>query len=327
MSRRINAFQSALIRLAHPLAILAAVVLLVNALVLQPLWPSWWTGKIGDLAWLAFVPLLLASALAFLSPSLMMPNPARMGFLAIALTGLGFAAVKTIAPLNTLLNNVAASYFNFPLKLTLDPTDLLALPGLLVAWYVWSRPAALRPPMRVRYLALTLAALAVLADSAAPQDLGPTCLAQNGEVLYATASRNTYTSVDTKVTKSVYRSDDGGLSWTYESTRTESLSTGNTSTPTPAPDAPASAHCLPAAWPVNDPSDAKVQYYAIDGKGIYRSEDGGANLKLEIEVQKTYGVVLDSRTGNLIVAAGEDGVLTRTPDGEWQTTQLTVQTP
>jgi len=34
--------------LAHPLSLIAMSILALNALVLQPFWPSWWSGKVGD---------------------------------------------------------------------------------------------------------------------------------------------------------------------------------------------------------------------------------------------------------------------------------------
>ena len=46
--RQNRAFRRALDCLAHPLSLIAMSILALNALVLQPFWPSWWSGKVGD---------------------------------------------------------------------------------------------------------------------------------------------------------------------------------------------------------------------------------------------------------------------------------------
>ena len=55
--------------LAHPLTWLALALLLVNDHLLRVLWPSWWTGKLGDFAWLFFAPLVLAALVSLIIPA------------------------------------------------------------------------------------------------------------------------------------------------------------------------------------------------------------------------------------------------------------------
>ncbi|HKZ69779.1 MAG TPA: hypothetical protein VJ020_06855 [Anaerolineales bacterium] len=313
--------------LTHPLAIGAMLTLALNALLLQPNWPSWWTGKIGDAAWLAFAPHLAAAGLALLLPRRFERRNRLLGLSAVLLTGAGFAAVKALPAVNHLA--VAAfDRISFPAKLALDPTDLVALPGLLVAWWTWTKAERKSASRLRRFFAISFAMLAVVADSAGPQDRGVVCLAKDGDVLYATSEVNEYAYFNSRVLKSVYRSEDGGLTWVFEEVRTGELSTKSVATPTPEPNSPPSSYCEKLIWPVYEAADTQVQYFGIDRKGIYRSEDGGATLKLENEFpDPIYGALIHSPTGNVVVAAGRSGVLTRTPAGEWQTTILTNETP
>lgn len=52
-------FRKTLTSLAHPITLLAILILLVNDHLLRVFQPSWLTGKLGDAAWLFFAPLLL----------------------------------------------------------------------------------------------------------------------------------------------------------------------------------------------------------------------------------------------------------------------------
>jgi len=61
-------FRHALIALSHPVSIVALLVLLLNDYWWRQVAPSWFTGKIGDVAWLIFAPFLLAAILACFIP-------------------------------------------------------------------------------------------------------------------------------------------------------------------------------------------------------------------------------------------------------------------
>ncbi|WP_342380007.1 hypothetical protein NVS55_10625 [Myxococcus stipitatus] len=148
--------------LLHPLVSLAVGVLLLNDHVFKACWPSWWTGKLSDVAGLAFFPLLLqaswehAEAMARRSV-----RPSRGVLLAcVLLTGVCFAATKLSPvagnvwqwalgglqwPLHALravtAGNMAPAVR--PVAHTLDPTDLFTLPALLTALAVgWRRAGA-----------------------------------------------------------------------------------------------------------------------------------------------------------------------------------------
>jgi hypothetical protein len=100
--------------LAHPAFTGCVAVLAVNDHFLKQAWPGWFTGKLSDFAGLAVVAVLTAVVLDRIRP-------------AIALAGLGFAAIKLssagAALAAPVLGGVTAQ----------DPTDLVAL---LVLWPV-----------------------------------------------------------------------------------------------------------------------------------------------------------------------------------------------
>lgn len=321
------ALQRSLASLSHPLSLVAIALLAANALVLQPNWPSWWTGKLGDLAWLAFVPLLVAVPLA-LTPFLSR-RPPLVGWLAIGLTGTLFALVKVSPGVNQWVVGMLGGV-GFSAKLMLDPTDLLALPGLAVAAWVWNHPSVTTTSRPKQIILIALAMLTVLADSAGPQDQGVICLAKDGDTLYATSVLNYFAYYNSNVYNSVYRSDDGGLTWTLEEVTASGNApvTGPQATATPKPGSPPSSNCEKLIWPVYEAANTEIEYYGIGGKGIYRSEDDGVTLKLEAEfTSPVYGALIDEATHNVVVVAGRDGVWTRTPDGEWHNTVLKSETP
>jgi hypothetical protein len=297
-----DAAKTARAALAHPFALIAAAALLLNALVWQPLWPSWWTGKIGDVAWLVIVPLLAAVPLSAARP-LRRVSPRSFAAVVCSFVALGFALAKAVPVVNAAVLSLGAS-LGVALKLRLDPTDLLALPAVLVAWRVWQHPPP-RPRRAVQAAALALAALAVMADVAAPQDFGFDCLVNAAPTYYAI--REVYQPSDIgngSTTKKIYRSDDGGLTWKADSQFDASK-----------------AFCSRNSdWPVADPSDKQVLLYYVPGKGIYRSADQGQSLELEQPLNQAPAYLVDEAAGNLIVAAGTQGIWVKTPARAWRQT-------
>jgi hypothetical protein len=292
----------ALAPLAHPLALVAAASLLLNALVWQPLFASWWTGKIGDAAWMVIGPLLVAAALSALRPVRDRLSRRALGALACALTALAFGAAKAVPAVNSAVL-LAGAALGYAFKLRLDPTDLLALPFVLVAGWVWQHTPP-RPGRALQAAALGLAALAVLADSAQPTNLGFSCLVKADSAVYVIGEMETHPSIgQPSIEKTVYRSDDGGVNWTYNTQFDASKAT-----------------CEQAEWPVSDPSRAGVGLYYVPGKGLYASSDNGQNLKLERPLPSIRGLVVHATTGNIIVAAATDGVWVRTAAGAWTQT-------
>jgi hypothetical protein len=153
-----------------------------------------------------------------------------------------------------------------------------------------------------------------MADSGAP-DAGITCLQKVDNQVLTFAFHDGY-----------YASQDGGLSW--EPTTQEMPKDS----------------CVQSVTEIVSPLDPQLHFkFTAQGHQIERSDDGGHTWQVEhvtqplSEAQQIYaaraegggslrffpdlfgsGVLLDASTGNLIVAAGHQGVLVRTPDGIWR---------
>ncbi|GAA2299134.1 hypothetical protein GCM10010149_55030 [Nonomuraea roseoviolacea subsp. roseoviolacea] len=113
--------------LCHPVTVAGVVVLLLNDHLLKQTWPGFVTGKLSDVAGLVVAPPL--AALLFRR---------RADLAATLLTGALFTLAKT-----TQTGAEAASHlFTLvagPSHVLDDPTDLLALPALALAWWIRRR--------------------------------------------------------------------------------------------------------------------------------------------------------------------------------------------
>jgi hypothetical protein len=127
----------------HPATLLALALLVVNDWVMKPRFgPSAVTGKLSDLAGLALAPVVLSAALGLvLHASACLgapvdPSLSRRRLIACTVaTGAVFAAVK-LDPCAAQLVATAISYAGRPATIYLDPTDLLCLPALAIAWWI-----------------------------------------------------------------------------------------------------------------------------------------------------------------------------------------------
>jgi len=136
----------------HPVTLLLVLVLVINDWVLKPRFGGTVTGKISDVAGIAFAPVVLSAVLglvlvplrAWVDPSL----SRRRLLLCIAATGLGFATVKLVPPVAEAL----AAMIGHGATFYPDWTDLLTLPALAIAYWIGrdelarvplGRPAAL----------------------------------------------------------------------------------------------------------------------------------------------------------------------------------------
>jgi hypothetical protein len=176
--------------LAHPVTAVAVVVLLVNDHLLKAAWPGPVTGKLSDVAGMLVAPPLIALALSL--TGMRGPTSAVAGLI---MTGTLFTLMKTNGYAAQLAESVWSSLVG-PSRVVVDPTDLLALPALAIAWWL-ARFAARRTAgraaapfdvdwsRRVRVLVvLPLAALALgsssVFDEPAPD---PTMSAWEGQFL------------------------------------------------------------------------------------------------------------------------------------------------
>jgi len=331
----------ALRALARPWTLGLVVVLLVNDHVLRRHVPSWVTGKLGDVAWLAFAPLVVAVPLSLLV--------ARRGraranggdgviLTAMALVGGLFAAVKAFPGAHAGFVAGFRAVFGWTPLLVQDPTDLLTLPALGIAWLLYRAPrpgprrAPVSAPRRVPVpvpvarhvslsrrgaLVLALASLATLAN-AGPPDEGILCVVvDEGRLLAGPQAGYGLTPT--------YAGTDGGLTWEALPVR-------------PGSDEPRLCDWRTEPWTVTMPGGETI-YRFTKGASIEQSTDGGATWSVAYELagdearvayyQATrvgvsgrpgpHEAVVDPATGNLVVAMGQEGVLVRrVADGAWQ---------
>ena len=141
--------------LLHPVVLVALGLLLLNDHLLKATWPGPLTGKVSDVAGLAFAPILLVSAWE-LGGSIVgrWHRPTiRALLVAVVLTAIGFALVKAVPSAAAVFGwslGVGQWLLAFPGRALLgqpmppvvqaavvvDPTDLVALPGLALALWV-----------------------------------------------------------------------------------------------------------------------------------------------------------------------------------------------
>jgi hypothetical protein len=131
----------------HPVTLAAVALLATNDWLWKPRvipdsGPSLVTGKLSDVAGLVLAPVVLSAAIGLCRHAAARlgaridPSLSRRRLLGcIAATGVGFAAVK-LSP--ALAAHVAdwLSHLGRPARFYDDPTDLLALPALLVALWI-----------------------------------------------------------------------------------------------------------------------------------------------------------------------------------------------
>jgi hypothetical protein len=299
-----KAFQRALDCLAHPLALTAVALLALNALVLQPRWPSWWTGKVGDVAWLFFVPFLVAALLSWLVPRRLATQEQVVGLAAVTVAGLAFTLVKTVPAVNALATTAFLQLTGHAAKLRLDPTDLLALPALVGAWFLWEKAPRRSAQPLLRGLVLLVAVAVTAADAAQPYSEGFACLLEEDDTLVAvekyadTADRTTIWHT--------YRSADGGLTWHKDAGERE--------------DNPCVGKTVPT-WPIRDQRHL-LEYTFVAGEGVYaRRYDGPMAPHLSLPLPKGVaitGAIFHEPTGNIVLTLGPDQIMVKPPDGPWQ---------
>jgi hypothetical protein len=202
----------ALVWLAHPATIVSVVVLVVNDHLLKAAYPGPVTGKLSDLAGLVVAPPLLALLATVLVPRL----PGRFAAIgSTAATGVGFAVVKCTSA-GAAAASAAWSVVNGPSMVGADPTDLFALPGLGIAWWVWTRvrdrPAPTRLVRLVRVAVLLPAAALAVAATSAPNHPYAASVAQwDGAIVLGEG--NGYHDDVNETWQWQRISEDGGQTW------------------------------------------------------------------------------------------------------------------
>ncbi|MQP36177.1 hypothetical protein GEO20_29975 [Rhodococcus erythropolis] len=125
-----------------PWALVSVSVILVNDHVLKGAFGNTMTGKLSDVAGVFLFPLLLLSVLEVLRRKL--AGRAAIAW-SIAVTGIGFAAVKTVSPIGDAYEWVIG-FFRWtaggfrgellPIVVFRDPSDLWVLPILFASYLV-----------------------------------------------------------------------------------------------------------------------------------------------------------------------------------------------
>ncbi|WP_437590653.1 hypothetical protein [Sorangium sp. So ce1000] len=146
--------------LLHPLWIGALALLVLNdhALKGSGLLPGWLTGKLSDFAGLLVAPAVLASLLRVTS---------RRGFLGAHVVTCAVFSIIKLAPDAARAVEALMALTPLPWRITVDPTDLIALPVLLVSYRVLGEAMARPEPARpfAHRLALMAGSLSCVATS------------------------------------------------------------------------------------------------------------------------------------------------------------------
>ncbi|MBL8092957.1 MAG: hypothetical protein JNL73_02220 [Anaerolineales bacterium] len=308
-SVRDHAFQV----LLHPITLLAIGVQLLNDHVLRRVDPSPIWGKLGDVTMLIYAPLLFAALVAFVLPIRGQQGLRRVGLAGLAVVAVWFILGKTVPDVLVATNALASLLTSRPSHLILDPTDLLALPALGVAWWIWEHPLRLERSHGLRPFGLAALGVAWLATVATSVPTIPTgiqrvCLA-NG------ALRAEADFIGGSGPYDVFRSDDGGRTWTEVTDRQDQLCENADRQSGPktlaVPETPWQYRILygQAIERSSGISEAWTRVYdsqADDISGAYAGEKDTGPLD----------AIVEPSSGNLIVAMGRRGLLLIAPGGD-----------
>jgi hypothetical protein len=138
--------------LLHPMNLAAVTLLVVNDHFLKHAYGNWWTGKLSDFAGMIVFPLLLHACSEWTRELMGRRRERRIVDLVpgLALTLALFASINTIPYCASLYRDAVTLVWRTAGLLssdalaahTLDPTDLIALPFLLVPVWMVTRDTA-----------------------------------------------------------------------------------------------------------------------------------------------------------------------------------------
>ncbi len=308
-----TALRRATLALTHPLTVGAILVLLINDHLLRWRWPSWITGKLGDVAWLFFAPLAAAVVIAVILPRRVPRRSTWVFVLAAGAVAIPFAVGNVWPPALHAMRTIYGTLLGREALMVSDPSDLLALPVLFLTWRLWQSVDVRRErvPRRAWGL-LLLASLATVANAAGP-DYGIRCLSEGDGKIVASGGA--------WAPQRPFVSRDGGMTWSEDPAADEEL------------------ECEEQAKPQTlEARDSSEVYRFEPGVRVEVSHDGGQTWTTEIEltgddaraayrraVQGTSNplgpgpldALEDPTTGNVILAMGREGVLVGSTDGQW----------
>ncbi len=306
--------------LAHPLSLISLAVLLLNDHVLKLLVPSWLTGKLSDFAGLFFFPFLLAALLGFLLRERCTNR--QIGLLAFGITAVWFVMMKTTIWGNVVTEQLASLILQTRTQIVQDPTDVMAVSIMIPGWVLWDRTKTTRPP-KWAWLVLLLAAFAAMATSPYPLSPRINRVVWMGDTFVAGG-----------VNSPSATSTDGGKTWTVSEQ--------------PFPKNAPSWEVYRGICEPNLPTTCYRLTQNFTYHDIEWTQDGGKNWSIFWEIPRGRLPLLE-RLGNqncgmsgcqrqfepgltdialgapfdangratLIAAMGTEGVMVRTPTGEW----------
>ncbi|MFD9944581.1 hypothetical protein ACFWYW_48300 [Nonomuraea sp. NPDC059023] len=274
--------------LCHPATLVAALLLLVNDHLLKQAWPGFVTGKLSDVAGLVVAAPLL---------SLLLLRKADLA--ATLLTGALFTLVKTTET-GAEAASLAWTFVAGPSHVLADPSDLLALPALGLAWWVRKHEA---PRRWLAVVGVPVAVLAVAATGAAGSPPAADAVRVDGGRITVTG---TWASGNV--------STDGGRTWRL------------------APDSDPSAQGQKSMCVPREPR--RCYWVRGDGIRVMRSDDASVTWQPSWELspgrlellERSYGervssvslaVQATARGHVVVVANGRDGVAVRDESGRW----------
>jgi hypothetical protein len=320
--------------LLHPLSLAAIFILLLNDHLLRRFWPSWFTGKLGDFAWLFFFPLFLTVLFSGVLPRRWRYPQLLVINAATCLVGGVFLLAKTAPACHTLLVTGLGKLLGIPIHLTLDPTDLIALPVLWVSWVLWQHAPQLPiSRFRLAWAVMPLAAFLTIANSMPVFIEGINWLHyEDGKIYAASAQMNDAV---------INCSEDGGKTWGWFTGCEVPVDLYNFEN-----------YCSPGkprenktdiGWQTIDlPDQPGMQIHYQPNQDIEISMDGGQTWKVEYPlkpitqagtshfkkttrykgeicvIDSPITAVLHPPSGNIVFAMGLEGILVRLADGNYQ---------
>ena len=314
--------------LIHPVTVGAVALLLVNDHVLKAAYPGPVTGKLSDVAGLAFAPALVATVLCLLVPRVSARVAAAVG---LAGVGLAFTWVKG----TTAGAGFASAAWSVlrPSTVLADVTDLAALPALAVAWWTWTRVRSAELPQRwtrtVRaLLVLPVAVLAVAATSAPFYPAAGRVEVVDGRAVVGVYNGYHALNADPAAERWPYSwlSTADGRTWVEDPTPTQTLPP----TPPPlrtqacVPDTP--AHCyrvVPGRIAVEETVDGartwRLSWEISEGRRRFLARQFNDIASTGIDLSSAEVAVLPVAGGHIVLVANRrDGLAVRFADGTWQ---------
>lgn len=133
-------------KILHPLVLTSIFALAINDHILKRSFENWWTGKLSDVAGMVFFPIFLVSCCEFLLWALRRPweSSRKTMLLALLTTAIIFTAINLSSGwgdfyqrgLVAFWSSLGAESHKRAVFHVVDPSDLLALPFLGVAYWI-----------------------------------------------------------------------------------------------------------------------------------------------------------------------------------------------